>query len=316
MPPEPATPVQDSAGPSGGADGARLDRAHRATLARRRRSRNALLHRLGTYGALSVGALLVLFPMYVLVNDSLLQPSQLIANPPVLFPNHPAWHNFRDVVVGPAGLPGFGLYLRNSVIQTTIIVVAQLVTSVLAAYAFVFLRFPLRRVLFMVVLGTLMIPFEVTVTGNYHLIRALGWDGSFLGLTIPFFATGFGIFLMRQAFLGIPPELREAAVLEGYGPMRFLWRIALPLTRPVIAALAVFSFLGAWNQYLWPALITNTPQGQNLATVQIGLLRLSGSSEFFGYQLAGGIIAFAPLVVLLVFFRKNLIRSLTAGAVK
>ena len=119
--------------------------------------------------------------------------------------------------------------------------IAQVVTSILAAYAFVFLRFPLRRTLFFVVLATVMIPFEITVSVNYITVQNLGWDGNFLGLTVPFLATGFGIFLLRQAFLQIPKELQEAAVIDGYGPIAFLWRIAIPLARPVIAALAVFS---------------------------------------------------------------------------
>jgi sn-glycerol 3-phosphate transport system permease protein len=265
-----------------------------------------------TYVLLALGSLIVLFPVYVLVVDSLLNPAQLVQSPPVLFPTHPAWSNYADAFTE----FNFGLYLKNSAIQTTLIVSAQLVTSVLAAYAFVFLRFPLRRTLFMFVLGTVMIPFEVTVVTNLTTIRNLGWDGSFLGLTVPFFATGFGIFLMRQAFLGIPRELREASVIDGLGPMKFLWRIAIPLTRPVIAALAVFSFLGAWNQYLWPALITTNPSGQSIRTAQIGLGTIGGSTSTAGVELAAAMVSLAPLVILLVFFRKNLIRSLTAGAVK
>jgi sn-glycerol 3-phosphate transport system permease protein len=264
----------------------------------------------GTYVLLAIASLIVLFPIYVLVVDSLLTPLQQGATPPVLLPTHPAFSDYSDAF----SQFDFGIYLRNSLIQSGIIVVAQLVTSVLAAYAFVFLRFPFRRSIFYLVLGTVMIPFEVTVAVNYTTVENLGWEGNFLGLTAPFLATGFGIFLLRQAFLSIPRELKEAAVIDGYGPMRFLWRIAIPLARPVIAALAVFSFLGAWNQYLWPALLTNN--NESLRTVQIGLAAIGGSSETVGIQLAAAVMAIAPLVILLVFFRKNLIRSLTAGAVK
>jgi sn-glycerol 3-phosphate transport system permease protein len=273
---------------------------------RRRRRRSSFL----TYLGLIVGSVIVLFPVYVLIVDALLQPNQLASNPPTFIPTHPAFSNFTTAM----STYGFGHYLVNSAIQTGIIVSAQLVTSVLAAYAFVFLRFPLRRTLFLLILGTVMIPFEITVTVNTTTVRNLGWEGNFLGLTAPFLATGFGIFLMRQAFLQIPKELKEAAVIDGYGPMRFLWRIAIPLARPVIAALAVFSFLGAWNQYLWPAIIANF--NPSLKTATIGLASLGGSAELTGVQLAAAIISIAPLVLLLIFFRKNLIRSLTAGAVK
>ena len=159
-----------------------------------------------------------------------------------------------------------------------------------------------------------MIPFEITVAVNYTTVSDLGWQGSFLGLTAPFLATGFGIFLMRQAFLQIPKDLREAAVIDGYGPMAFLWRVAIPLARPVIAALAVFSFLGAWNQYIWPALLTsNNP---SIRTIQIGLSTIGGSSATVGIELAAAVVSLLPLAILLLFFRKNLIRSLTSGAIK
>jgi sn-glycerol 3-phosphate transport system permease protein len=283
---------------------------HEERAARRKRTRGRRRSKLWTYLGLIVGSVIVLFPVYVLVVDSLLQPAQLLANPPAFVPTHPAFSNFSNAITQ----YGFGHYLVNSAIQTGIIVIAQLVTSVLAAYAFVFLRFPLRRTLFLLILGTIMIPFEITATVNTTTVLDLGWEGNFLGLTAPFLATGFGIFLVRQAFLQIPKELREAAVIDGYGPMRFLWRIAIPLARPVIAALAVFSFLGAWNQYLWPAIIANF--NPSIKTVSIGLAGLGGSTETAGISLAAAIISLAPLVLLLIFFRKNLIRSLTAGAVK
>jgi sn-glycerol 3-phosphate transport system permease protein len=257
-----------------------------------------------------VGAIVVLFPIYVLVVDSLLRPDQLVANPPVLLPTHPQFSNYSSALT----TYGIAACLRNSAIQTGVIVIAQVVTSVLAGYAFAMLRFPLRRTLFFVVLGTVMIPFEITVAVNYNTVRNLGIEANFLGLTVPFLATGFGIFLLRQAFLQIPKELHEAAVIDGYGPIAFLWRIAIPLARPVIAALAVFSFLGAWNQYLWPALLTNN--NESIRTVQICLASIGGSSATAGIELAGAVISLVPLVILLVFFRKNLIRSLTAGAVK
>ena len=129
-------------------------------------------------------------------------------------------------------------------------------TSVLAAYAFAFLTFPFKRTLFVVCLATLMIPFEVTFITNLDTITSLHWFNSYAGLSVPFLATGFGIFLLRQAFLQIPRDLQEAAQLDGYGHMRFMTRVAVPLARPSLAALAVFSFLGAWNQYLWPLVST------------------------------------------------------------
>ncbi len=206
-------------------------------------------------------------------------------------------------------------YMATSAIMTIIIVVGQLVTSILAAYAFAFLRFPFKRTLFVLCLATLMIPLEVTFITNLDTITSLHWFNSYEGLAIPFLATGFGIFLLRQAFLQIPRDLQEAAQLDGYGHLRFMTRVAVPLARPSLAALGVFSFLAAWNQYLWPLVSTG---GQSpLNTVQIGLKQLLGTQvSQIPVSLAGAVIAFVPLVILLIVFQKQLVRSLTAGAVK
>jgi sn-glycerol 3-phosphate transport system permease protein len=131
---------------------------------------------------------------------------------------------------------------------------------------------------------------------------------------VPFLATGFGAFLMRQAFLQVPRDLQDAASLDGYGHWRFMTRVAVPLARPAVAALSVFAFLGAWNQYLWPLLVT---KDERFRTVQIGLKQLRASSiDQVNVTFAGVIIAALPLVILLLLFQKQLVRGLTAGAVK
>jgi sn-glycerol 3-phosphate transport system permease protein len=280
-----------------------------SALSARRRRR---LRMTASYVGLSVVAVVLLFPIYITAVNSLLPTGSIAHQPPPFFPVHPVWHTYSN-----AWSKGhLSIYLRNSVIQTAIIVTAQLVTSVFAAYAFAFLRFPFKRTLFIVVLTTLMIPFEVTFITNLTTVTKLGWYNTFAGLTVPFLATGFGIFLLRQAFLQIPRDLQEAATLDGYGHWRFMGRVAVPLARPAIAAVGVFSFLGSWNQYLWPLVVTGS--NNNITTVQIGLKLLAGSqidanvNEVF----AGAIIALAPLAILLLIFQKQLVRSLTAGAVK
>jgi sn-glycerol 3-phosphate transport system permease protein len=264
----------------------------------------------GRYVALSVLAFVVLFPIYITIVNSLLQPSQIAAKSPTFFPTSPQWHTYSD-----AWSSGhLGAYLRNSFIQTGLIVAGQLVTSILAGYAFAFLRFPLKRTLFVVFLATLMVPFEITIITNLQTINTLGWYDSFAALAVPFLATGFGAFLLRQTFLQLPQDLQDAAKLDGYGHLRFLARVAVPLARPTIAALAVFSFLAAWNQYLWPLLVT---KDDRLRTVQIGLKQLRATNiDQVNITFAGTVIAFIPLVILLLIFQKQLVRGLTAGAVK
>ncbi len=276
-----------------------------------RRHRSRRFRTIGSYVMLTAAAVIVIIPIYFTIVNSLLEPSQLAHQPPPLYPSSPQWHNYATA--WNAGQ--MSSYMATSAIMTITIVVGQLITSILAAYAFAFLRFPFKRTLFLICLATLMIPLEVTFITNLDTVSTLGWFNTYQGLAIPFLATGFGIFLMRQAFLQIPKDLLEAARLDGYGHLRFMTRVAVPLARPSLAALGVFSFLAAWNQYLWPLLSTGgtTP----LNTVQIGLKQLVGTqADQIPVALAGAVIAFVPLVILLLIFQKQLVRSLTAGAVK
>lgn len=279
----------------------------------RRRRRNRRRRRLGTAGRyllLTVVAVIVFFPIYITVVNSLLTPGQIAARPPKLFPTDPDWSSYST-----AWTQGnLGRYLFNSFLVTGVIVAGQLVTSIAAGYAFAFLEFPFRRAIFVVFLATMMIPFEVTFFTNQATIVQLGWYDTYLALTIPFLATGFGAFLIRQAFLAIPPPLRDAAELDGAGHWRFATKVAVPLARPSIAALALFSFFAAFNQYLWPLIVT---KDERLRTVQIGLRYLRSTQvDQINVTFAGTVLAALPLFVLLLVFQKHLVRGLTAGAVK
>jgi sn-glycerol 3-phosphate transport system permease protein len=273
--------------------------------------RRRIAKRVARYALLTVLAVIVLFPIYItVVNSLLIAPDQLTQQPPVFFPTDPQWSTYSDA--WNAG--HMGEYLKNSFIVTIMITVGQVVTAILAGYAFAFLEFPFKRTLFVVFLATLMVPFEVTIVTNVTTVSTIGIYNTYWGLAVPFLATGFGAFLMRQAFLVLPRDLRDAAALDGYGHFRFLTRVAVPLARPAVAALTVFAFLAAWNQYLWPLLVTS---GDSRRTVQIGLKQLRGMSlDQLNVTFAGVIIAVVPLVILLLAFQKQLVRGLTAGAVK
>ena len=264
----------------------------------------------GRYVFLTALAGIILFPLYITVVDSLLRPDQIAARPPILFPTHPSWSAFAS-----AWTDGhLARYLLNTFIVTIVIVAAQLATSIAAGYAFAFLKFPLRKTLFVVFLATMMVPFEVIFITNLQTVVSLGWYNTYLALTVPFLATGFGAFLLRQAFLGLPRDLRDAAALDGFGHLKFMTRIAVPLARPAIAALGLFSFFGAYNQYLWPLIVT---KNDRLRTVQVGLKFLRASQvNQINVTFAGTVLAALPLFVLLLVFQKQLIRGLTAGAVK
>ncbi|HKH03644.1 MAG TPA: carbohydrate ABC transporter permease [Acidimicrobiales bacterium] len=207
-----------------------------------------------------------------------------------------------------------GPALWRSFVVAVLITVAQVVTSVLAAYAFAFLRFPFKPLVFAFFMGTLLLPLEVTLLANVQTIRELGWIDTNAGLVLPFAATAFGTFLVRQGFRGLPPELQDAARLDGYGHLAFLWRFAVPLTRPVIASFTVISALGAWNQYLWPQAVIDEGSGQ---TAQIRLRGIVGIEIANANEgVAAALIVALPVVLLLVAFQRQIIRGLTAGAVK
>jgi len=262
------------------------------------------------YVGLVAAAFVVLFPIYVTVVNSLLPLDGILGRPPKLFPTDPQWSNYSEAFTNGR----LGRYLVNSTIVTTIIMVGQVGTSICAGYAFAVLRFPFKSTLFIAFLATMMLPIEVTLVANFQTIQTLGWQDTYQAMAAPFLAVGFGTFLMRQAFLSVPRDLRDAAALDGYGHFRFMTRVAVPLVRPSVAALAVFSFLLAWNQYLWPLLVADN---EDIRTVQIGLRTLKGEGAAgLDVLFAGTVIAAIPIFVLLIVFQKQLVRGLTSGAVK
>jgi sn-glycerol 3-phosphate transport system permease protein len=204
--------------------------------------------------------------------------------------------------------------LVRSFTITVLITVGQVLTSVFAAYAFAFLRFPAKGLVFAFFMGTLLLPLEVTLLGNVQTIRDLGWINSNQALVLPFAATAFGTFLIRQGFRGLPSEIHDATKLDGYGHLSFLWRFAVPLTRPVIASFTVISAIGAWNQYLWPQAVIDDTQYQ---TAQISLRSIVGTEVANANQgIAAALIVAVPVAFLLIAFQRQIIRGLTAGAVK
>jgi sn-glycerol 3-phosphate transport system permease protein len=264
----------------------------------------------GWYVLLTLLSLIVLFPVYMLLLRAVSDPLEYVAQGQPLHPVALELGAFTEAFT----TAHLGRSMALSFVVTLVIVGAQLLTSVLAAYAFAFLEFPLKRLMFAVVVATLLLPIEVTLIANLQTIRDLDMLNSVQGLSLPFLATAFGIFLIRQGFLGIPGDLRDAATLDGYGHLRFLFRVAVPLTRPIIGSFVVISFLGAWNQYVWPRFATTEDDWQ---TVQIALRSIATDRvDQLNIGFAAAVIAALPLVVLLILFQRQIVRGLTAGAVK
>ena len=262
------------------------------------------------YLLLIIVAVIVLFPLWSALTISMLSDAEVALYPPRLWPSGLNLENFRRALEQAP----LGRYLLNSVIQSSIVMLGQLITASLAAYAFAFIDFKGRNLVFLVFLSTMMIPWEATIIPNYLTIKSIGWTDTFQGLSAPFLATAFGTFLLRQFFMTLPKELHDAAIIDGSSNLRFLLTIVLPLARPALGTLAIYSFLQTYNQYLWPLLVTND---QSMRTVQIGIALLQDQERFmFNIVMAGVVIILVPTFVLFVFGNRQLIRGLTAGAVK
>lgn len=266
--------------------------------------------RLAVYAVLILAAIAVAFPVYYALAGSLMPSGDLTKSPPALVPSSVRPGNFGDVF---HAVP-LGRQYLNSVLVAAVITAAQLVTSVLAAYAFVFLPLKWRKAVFGLFLATLMIPWEAIIIPNYQTISDSGLANTYFALVLPFLASAFGTFMLRQAFLQFPVELRDAARIDGSGHWRFLWRIVVPLSRPTLAAISVYSFLSAWNQYFWPLLVTDTPKMQ---TLQLGLSQLKNSESADPRLILAGVAAsIVPTLLLVVFGQRFIVKGLTSGAVK
>ena len=272
------------------------------TLARRRAAwlRSGISHAL-----LVVVVALFLLPLIFAVATSLKPPDEVFTVPPKLVGSDVRWDNYVEAF----RFAPFGTYFVNSLLVAVVGTAVVLAASSLSAFAFARLRFRGREALFVLFLGTLMVPQEVLIVPMYWLMQTLGWVDSYQALILPWAFTAFGTFLLRQFFLTVPAELVDSARIDGAGPFNIFFRIMLPLARPAIAVLAMFTFIGYWGSFLWPLIVINTVDAKG--TVPLGL------SQFIGQQgtqwhlmMAASVLAMLPSVLLVVLLQKNLVRGL------
>ncbi|MCZ8523496.1 MULTISPECIES: carbohydrate ABC transporter permease [Paenibacillus] len=269
-----------------------------------------LLQKTAVYSLLFLGAAAVLYPLFYALSVSFMTAGEAISYPPKALPGSLYLDNFRGVL----DLIPVGRFIVNSFTVSLAIMLGQLVTGSMAAYAFSYLHFAGKSLLFGLFLSTMMIPWEVTVIPNYLTVKSWDWLDSYQALIVPFLASAFGVFLLRQFFLQLPRELFEAARIDGCGHGYIFLRIVLPLSKPALATLGVYSFLNHWNMYLWPLLVTND---EKLRTVQIGISMLQFEEmTSWNLVLAGVVLVLLPSLLLLLLGLKQLVRGMTAGAVK
>ncbi|MDY3027018.1 MAG: carbohydrate ABC transporter permease [Candidatus Faecivicinus sp.] len=254
--------------------------------------------------------LIILVPLLYTLSISVMPAAEIYKNK--LIPSRINLSNYVKAFTDPSY--SFLTYIRNSFITATAVMLSQMVTCSMAAFAFVFLNFKGKKVLFLCILATMMVPGEATIIANYLTVSRWGWLDSFRALIVPYMTSAMGIFLLRQNYLSYPKELQEASKLDGCSNWRFLISIVVPLSRPALGALGAYVFLNTWNQYMWPLLTTNS---DSYRTVQIGISMLYDiDAESLGLMMAGVVIVIVPSLSIFVFMNKQLINGLMAGAVK
>ncbi|MGB8956200.1 MAG: carbohydrate ABC transporter permease [Tumebacillaceae bacterium] len=264
--------------------------------------RNTLLHLV-----LAAGSLVMLLPFFWMVSTSLKPIFEVLTLQIKWWPTHPLWENYSQVWTM---LP-FGRYFLNSLFVAVIVTAVVLITSSLAGYAFARFQFPGRNLLFLLYLGALMVPGEVTIVPTFILMKYLGWIDTYQGLIVPQMFSVFGTFMMRQCFLSIPDDLENAAKIDGCGPFRIFSTIALPLVRPTLAALGIFSFLGTWNNFLWPLIITNKDA---LRTIPVGLVSFQGQfTTNWPVLMAAAASALVPILIVYILAQKHFIKGIMSS---
>ena len=275
-----------------------------ATLARRRR-RWVGLRPVISHAILVVVALLFAAPLIFAFGTSLKPQDEVFTAPPTLVGSEVRWDNYVEAF----RFAPFGRYFFNSFLVAILGTAVVVAASSLSAFAFARLRFPGRELVFVLFLGTLMVPQEVLIVPMYWLMQTLGWVDSYQALILPFAFTAFGTFLLRQFFLTVPVELVDSARVDGAGPFNIFLRVMLPLSRPSLAVLAMFTFIAYWGSFLWPLIVIDTIDVKG--TVPLGLNSfMAQQGTQWHLMMAAAMLAMVPSVILVLLLQKNLVRGL------
>ena len=267
--------------------------------------------------ALLALALLWLAPIAWVVVTSLKPSENIVRLPPEWIPWPATGAHYQEVLWGSSRTARIGRAFVNSLLVATGSVLVVLATSSMAAYPLARMRFPGRDLIFGILVGSLMIPNAVLLVPQYVLTQRIGWLSTYQGMIVPEAAMlfAFGVFLLRQFFLAMPRELEDAALIDGAGPWQVFSRIILPLSQPVLAALAIFAFRSAWNDFLWPLIAVNKPEMFPLP-VALALLRSAYSSESYGPIMAGAALSALPLLVVFIVANRRIVEGVRLSGLK
>ena len=262
------------------------------------------------YVLLILGGLVMIIPFAWMISTSLKSGQYVLSMPPQLIPNPATLDSYRRIFE----LYPIGRMLFNSLFVAVLTTIGQLVTCSMAAYAFARLKFRGHNLVFLLYLATLMVPFQVTITPLFIMMRIFGWINTYQGLILPGVFSAFGTFMLRQAFMTIPTEYEEAAYMDGASPLTIFLKIILPLSKPALATLSVFAFMGSWNSFMWPLFIVRE---ETLMTLPVGLATLQGRwLTEWNLVMAGAVITVLPMLLLYLFAQKYLVQGYVMSGLK
>ena len=278
------------------------------------KSRRRLIAQVVSYFLLTIGGVVMALPFFWLISSSLKKPAQIFIIPPQWIPNPPKWSNYVELFT----LLPFELYTRNTLIIVVGTVSGQLITGSMAAYAFSRLRWPGRDLVFVALLATMMLPGAVTMIPVFIIFKTLGWLNTFLPLIVPYWFGGgaFYIFLLRQFFLTIPMELEDAARMDGASSFIIYTRIMLPLARPALAVVAIFSFMSNWNAFMGPLIYLSSNDKWTLALGIQALQGLEWGRDMTELLMGAGFIMILPTLILFIVAQDIFVRGVTLTGIK
>lgn len=263
------------------------------------------------YGFLLLFVAIFLIPVFWMVSASLKTLQEIYTFPPEWVPAEPKWSNYVEAWYAAP----FGRFYINTIITTFFGVAAEVILGTLTAYAFVYLPFPGKNLLFLILLAALMVPIHVTILPNYLTVARLGWLNTYQGIIVPGASVAFGTFLLRQHFLTLPQEILEAARIEGASHLQLLARIVLPLSRTSLVTVGLIALVNKWNDFLWPLIVTNQSRMRVLPVGLSYLYQQEGTNQW-GIIMAATIFVVLPILVIFILAQRHIISGLTAGATK
>ena len=264
----------------------------------------------GAFVLLVLLACTMLVPFLWMISTALMSELEVYQFPPRFIPSALRWNNFAEAMQ----LQPFGRFFLNTAIVAAATVGGQLLFCSMAAYAFARMRFLWREKLFALYLLTMMIPAIVTIIPAFLIINAFGWVNTYWALFTPTLSSVWGIFLLRQFFLTIPRDLEDAARVDGAGDLTIFWRIILPLSKPALATLAIFSFMASWKDFLWPLIVTNRT---DMRTVEVGIANFNNLySTDWPHQMAAAVVVMLPIIIVFFLAQRHFVRGITLTGLK